>query len=1300
MSPSTRKRRHHRVASALKTVCEPIERRLLLCGLHLDYLIAPPEFDWAVEQQAAERSARSVAEGGPEAVQIVWSNRGQASDGFASNFGTSAAAGRAVVDAALDHWERVITSWNRVNGTTSLQVNISITNSNGYGAAGAPSATAPADGKPTTGSFTFSRGRPDLFPNANDSNGWYFDPNPNDHTEFGTSITSAFAGRGTGVGNDFYSVAVAELTHVLGLISDKNNNGGDFNGYRLESSGLATNTGIMDNAEGGGNFGRFWVFQGPTVDHLMTSYNSGDATNASWGNVVHSAGVRATTLAFNGKQWQGSEDAGNALYSGNERTMPSWTMAHILRDAYGYSIIDPEQFDTFYANLNRTTGALTIRGGDFHNSGTATSNDVITINRDGVDLVVSVDVSNDIPGTRHLAGPGNLPAWTTRFPASAVNSIVVEAGNGNDTIRVLGVQSSTPITINAGAGNDLIDIGGGDFDSNISSNIVVNAGTGTDELVVNDITDGAGSDTANITTGTFTKPAGAGTLSWNISQLEQFSYLASGNNDTINITSAAAGIAYSISGLGGNDTLNVSGGGNFASTINGSISFSGGTGTDVVNIIDTSDSGTDTYQISGNRFEKTAGGGAGFVVATSSTESMVVNGGTGTNTWSVPQLSPFLNLTINGGSGTDNFIGFNNNFDVNLTSVLTFNGGTGTDSVTVNDGGSSGLIYNLDNNSLDKAGSGVLNYSGCEALVLNCNSGDNDIIVLSTFSSCPVTINGNSGNDQLYVNDGSSFLFNFGSNITFNGGGGTSDQVLVSDSGFGGTGNYTVINGQIVLPFNGVNVFFTGTESLLISGSQGNNTINVNQTNIDVWALGDGGDDTINIGNGNFAANITAGVLAAGGAGNDIAIIQDTANAGNNTWTTTAGSTTHNGATGSVVTSFFGTTIDALRINAGAGNSIFNVNSLGSSTTPMNLTIDAGAGDDIVNIAGSTGIISANLYGNVTIPVQNGTDALVINDLNDSGNDSYTVTGTSFTKSDWPFNVSFPFGSLDAMRLDANNFANTISVLGTLGENVTINGNDGNDFIDVVGNFLGTLITVDGGPGLDAISVNSDSSGTAGVQFATSQTLSALRVYNGGTARLNAGGNRFIRTTTLQIDATGALDLTNNDMIIDWAVSTPTSLIQTYLTNGYAGGAWNGTGGIRSSTAAAAGNTGIGYADTSEIFTSFPATFAGQSVDSTTTVLKYTYYGDGDLNGNVNLADFNRLAANFGASPRRWVHGNFDFNSNVNLADFNRLAANFGQSGLGQPDSEGDDRGGGGDNEQVLPSLESMLRGGEDVHQA
>jgi hypothetical protein len=52
--------------------------------------------------------------------------------------------------------------------------------------------------------------------------------------------------------------------------------------------------------------------------------------------------------------------------------------------------------------------------------------------------------------------------------------------------------------------------------------------------------------------------------------------------------------------------------------------------------------------------------------------------------------------------------------------------------------------------------------------------------------------------------------------------------------------------------------------------------------------------------------------------------------------------------------------------------------------------------------------------------------------------------------------------------------------------------------------------------------------------------------------------------------------------------------------------------------------------------------------------------GDANLDGRVNLLDFNILAANFGASPRTFEQGDFDLDGIVNLNDFNILAAHFG----------------------------------------
>ena len=64
-----------------------------------------------------------------------------------------------------------------------------------------------------------------------------------------------------------------------------------------------------------------------------------------------------------------------------------------------------------------------------------------------------------------------------------------------------------------------------------------------------------------------------------------------------------------------------------------------------------------------------------------------------------------------------------------------------------------------------------------------------------------------------------------------------------------------------------------------------------------------------------------------------------------------------------------------------------------------------------------------------------------------------------------------------------------------------------------------------------------------------------------------------------------------------------------------------------------------------------------------------SFRGDFDDDGNVNLADFNILAANFGRGVAPWQLGDATGDGLVNLADFNRLAQNFGlpAAGTGGP---------------------------------
>jgi hypothetical protein len=141
----------------------------------------------------------------------------------------------------------------------------------------------------------------------------------------------------------------------------------------------------------------------------------------------------------------------------------------------------------------------------------------------------------------------------------------------------------------------------------------------------------------------------------------------------------------------------------------------------------------------------------------------------------------------------------------------------------------------------------------------------------------------------------------------------------------------------------------------------------------------------------------------------------------------------------------------------------------------------------------------------------------------------------------------------------------------------------------------------------------------------------------------------------LLISGSGQLDIANHSIFINYAQGAdPISSIAAWVAEGYAGGAWNGSG-IVSSMALSNPGYGIGYADSAD-----PGDPAGLS--SGTIEIIYTLLGDANLDGKVNGTDFNLMAANFNQSVTAgWDEGDFNYDGKVNGNDFVLLADNFNQ---------------------------------------
>jgi hypothetical protein len=176
-----------------------------------------------------------------------------------------------------------------------------------------------------------------------------------------------------------------------------------------------------------------------------------------------------------------------------------------------------------------------------------------------------------------------------------------------------------------------------------------------------------------------------------------------------------------------------------------------------------------------------------------------------------------------------------------------------------------------------------------------------------------------------------------------------------------------------------------------------------------------------------------------------------------------------------------------------------------------------------------------------------------------------------------------------------------------------------------------------------------------------------VTVRSAGTLRVAPAGNTAVHFAGFSsMDAGGKMDVTNNGLVFSPGAQ---DTVRGWLITGQNGGAWNGAG-IMSSTANTSPTTGdaVGYGLASQIFGisgGQTATFLGKTVGPSETLVRYTRYGDSDLNGTVNLADFNALAANFGQTNRVWSQGDFNYDGTVNLTDFNALAVNFGLSAAG-----------------------------------
>ena len=270
-----------------------------------------------------------------------------------------------------------------------------------------------------------------------------------------------------------------------------------------------------------------------------------------------------------------------------------------------------------------------------------------------------------------------------------------------------------------------------------------------------------------------------------------------------------------------------------------------------------------------------------------------------------------------------------------------------------------------------------------------------------------------------------------------------------------------------------------------------------------------------------------------------------------------------------------------------------------------------------------------------------------------SGNDSLTIdlsTGDPLVPSGMSFDGRGGFNTLTIIGTTGNDAiyvtASTVTIGGATiayanTQNLFINGNGGTDSLSISGGAVS--LPVPSGSAINTINLSSLSITGSG---------SKLSVPSPGVSH---NGRDLLVVSSLNISG-GTLDLGGNDMIVRGG---SLANITTLVAAGFNGGAWNGIG-INSSAAGAdtAHLTALGVIANNLYGGSGQPQFDGTNPSTGDILIKYTFYGDSNLNGAVDGSDYSRIDTAYMADLHNpgamtgWYNGDFNYDQTVNGSDY------------------------------------------------
>jgi hypothetical protein len=172
--------------------------------------------------------------------------------------------------------------------------------------------------------------------------------------------------------------------------------------------------------------------------------------------------------------------------------------------------------------------------------------------------------------------------------------------------------------------------------------------------------------------------------------------------------------------------------------------------------------------------------------------------------------------------------------------------------------------------------------------------------------------------------------------------------------------------------------------------------------------------------------------------------------------------------------------------------------------------------------------------------------------------------------------------------------------------------------------------------------------------------------------KVNGGAGGVSHVGPLTFGAGGRLDITNNHIVTTSAVGVWGGASYSGLTGqiatGRGTGVWDGASGIVTSMtdATLSGLTSVGIATASQVKgipAAATAVWAGRTVTGSDTLIMYTYAGDANLDGKINVDDYGKIDFGIGIGLTGWINGDFNYDGKLNVDDYGIIDFNVGIQG-------------------------------------